>query len=378
MSDRTTGVSRRGFLRTAAGGTAVAAASGTAAAQDGTTTGTPTGTASGGTRPDFGGYLESVSNFEGEVVDERGQDEVTVEVGVDNGGQPFGFGPAAVHVDNGTTVRFEWTGEGGAHNVVAEDETFNSGDPVAEAGVNFEYTFEEDGVYNYFCSPHKALEMKGGIVVGDDYPTATGPFPGTGGGGGTATTGGGGTEGGGGGGGGGAAGQPDLDGYLDGVGNYGGSVTSMRGQSEATVEVGVDNDGQPYGFGPAAVWVDTGTTVKWEWTGEGGAHNVVAEDETFDSGSAVASAGVNFEYTFEESGVYPYFCSPHKSLNMKGVIVVGDDVPTVAPASGGGGGGSVFPNSAKTIGVATSFVMAATLGLAYFFMRFGGDYDTPE
>ena len=379
MSDRTTGVSRRGFLRTAAGGSAVAAATGTAAAQDGTTTGTPTGTgtASGETRPNFDGYLENVSNFGGEVVDERGQDEVTVEVGVDNGGQPFGFGPAAVHVDNGTTVVFEWTGEGGGHNVVAENETFNSGDAVAEAGVNFEYTFEEDGVYQYFCSPHKALEMKGAIVVGDDYPTTTGPFPGVGGGGGTTTAAG--TEGGGGGGGGGgAAGQPDLGGYLDDVENYGGSVTSMRGQSEATVEVGVDNGGQPYGFGPAAVWVDTGTTVKWEWTGEGGTHNVVAEDETFDSGSAVASSGVNFEYTFEESGVYPYFCSPHKSLEMKGVIVVGDDVPTVAPASGGGGGGSVFPNSAKTIGVATSFVMAATLGLAYFFMRYGGDYDTPE
>jgi hypothetical protein len=65
---------------------------------------------------------------------------------------------------------------------------------------------------------------------------------------------------------------------------------------------------------------------------------------------------------------------------MKGVIVVGDDVPTVAPASGGGGGGGpVFPNSAKTIGVATSFVMAATLGLAYFFMKYGGDYgEVPE
>ncbi|WP_246987682.1 halocyanin domain-containing protein [Halorientalis marina] len=378
MSDRTTGVSRRGFLRTAAGGTAVAAASGTAAAQDGTTTGTPTGTASGETRPDFGGYLEDVSNFEGEVVDERGQDEITIEVGAQGNNGAFAFAPAAVHIDSGTTVVFEWTGEGGGHNVVNEGGAFDSGDPVASAGVNFEYTFEGDGVYNYFCTPHKALGMKGAIVVGDDYPTTTGPFPGVGGGGGTTTMGSG-TESGGGGGGGGAAGQPDLGGYLDDVENYGGSVTSMRGQGEATVEVGVDNGGQPYGFGPAAVWVDTGTTVKWEWTGEGGGHNVIAEDETFDSGSAVASAGVNFEYTFEESGVYQYYCAPHKSLGMKGVIVVGDDVPTVAPAGGGGGGGgSVFPNSAKTIGVATSFVMAATLGLAYFFMRYGGDYDTPE
>jgi halocyanin-like protein len=383
MSDRTTGVSRRDFMRTAAGGSAVAAATGTAAAQDGTTTGTPTGTttgtASGETRPDFGGYLEGVSNFDGEVVDRRGQSEVTITVGAEGNNGAFAFAPAAVHIDNGTTVNFEWTGEGGGHNVVDEDGTFDSGSAVAEAGVNFEYTFENDGVYTYFCAPHKALNMKGAIVVGDEYPTTTGPFPGTGGGG--TTTGGGTTESGdgGGGGGGGGGGQPDLGGYLDDVGNYNGSVTSARGQSEYTVEVGVDNGGQPYGFGPAAVWVDTGTTVKFEWTGEGGGHNVIAEDETFDSGSAVSQAGVNFEYTFEESGVYQYFCEPHKSLGMKGVIVVGDDVPTVAPAGGGGGGGGpVFPDSAKTIGVATSFVMAATLGLAYFFMKYGGDYETPE
>jgi hypothetical protein len=61
---------------------------------------------------------------------------------------------------------------------------------------------------------------------------------------------------------------------------------------------------------------------------------------------------------------------------MKGAIVVGSDYPTVStPAPGSGG--PTLPASAKALGVAGTFVMAATLGLAYFFIRYGGDYDQP-
>jgi halocyanin-like protein len=178
-------------------------------------------------------------------------------------------------------------------------------------------------------------------------------------------------------------GTPDFGGYLDNVENFDGSVVDATGQDEATVEVGVDANGGAFGFGPAAIHVDNGATVKWEWTGNGGGHNVVAEDGTFDSGSPVAEAGVNFEHTFEEDGVYNYFCSPHKSLEMKGSIVVGSDYPTTGGGGGGsdggdGGGEPALSDAAKSIGVATSFVMVATLGLAYFFLKYGGDYGTPE
>jgi hypothetical protein len=54
---------------------------------------------------------------------------------------------------------------------------------------------------------------------------------------------------------------------------------------------------------------------------------------------------------------------------MKGAVVVGDDYPT---ADTGGGAGPALPDAAKSIGVATSVVMAATLGLAYVFVRHGG------
>jgi halocyanin-like protein len=115
--------------------------------------------------------LSDVSNFGG-VEDMRGSDQVTVRVGVEANGGPYGYGPAAVHVDNGATVQFEWTGNQ-EHNVVHQDGDFES-DLYTAPGVNYEYTFDEDGIYNYYCTPHRGLGMKGSVVVGSDYPTAGG------------------------------------------------------------------------------------------------------------------------------------------------------------------------------------------------------------
>ncbi|WP_435075696.1 halocyanin domain-containing protein [Halorubrum sp. HHNYT27] len=148
-ADETT-MSRRGLFRTGAAGavaaTGLAAGSGTVAAQ-------------------YGGWLDDVDNYDG-TYDYTGQDEVTVQVGAVDG---LKFAPAAILVDPGTTVVWEWTGEGGAHNVVADDETFNSGDPVAEAGATFEYSFDnaaEGDTFNYLCVPHEAVGMKGAVAIG--------------------------------------------------------------------------------------------------------------------------------------------------------------------------------------------------------------------
>jgi halocyanin-like protein len=159
-------VSRRGFLHATAGGAGVIATTGSAAAAEAEG---GEGGGGGGTAPDLGGYLDPVTNFDS-VVDRTGNDEVTVEVGVQQGGGPYGFGPAAVHVDNGATVRWEWIGEGGDHNIVHTEGGFES-ELFSEAGVHYERTFEEDGVFNYFCRPHQSLNMKGSVVVGSDYPT---------------------------------------------------------------------------------------------------------------------------------------------------------------------------------------------------------------
>ncbi|PSQ57584.1 MAG: halocyanin domain-containing protein, partial [Halobacteriales archaeon SW_9_67_25] len=41
-------------------------------------------------------------------------------------------------------------------------------------GFTFEHTFGEDGLFNYFCQPHKSVGMKGSVVVGSDFPTKGG------------------------------------------------------------------------------------------------------------------------------------------------------------------------------------------------------------
>ena len=175
--------------------------------------------------------------------------------------------------------------------------------------------------------------------------------------------------------------EPDFGGYLDGVD---GGYEDLRGQSEVTIEVGAEGNGGALAFAPAGVWIDPGTTVTWEWTGEGGGHNVKMEEgpASLDSGAPVAEAGTTYEYTFEEAdaGISKYYCAPHQALGMLGAVAVGDDVPVVETGGGGGGGANLpsVPDSAKALGVATTFAMIATLGLAYFFMKYGGDYEINE
>ncbi len=137
-------------MRGAAAGTAAAAGlPGSAAAQSG-----------------LSSWLDGVSNYDG-VVDETGKSEVTIEVGAKGNNGNFAFGPAAVRVDPGTKVVWKWTGKGGSHNVAAEDGSFES-EMTDSQGHTFSQTFEETGVVKYACVPHKAMGMKGAVVVGSE------------------------------------------------------------------------------------------------------------------------------------------------------------------------------------------------------------------
>jgi halocyanin-like protein len=126
-------------------------------------------------------------------------------------------------------------------------------------------------------------------------------------------------DGGGGGDGGGGDVPSEVDEYLSGAQNYDGSVSDATGEDNPTVDVGA---GSGLAYGPAAIRVSTGTTVTWEWTGQGGGHNVIAEDETFESGEPVSEEGTTFEHTFEETGNFLYYCDPHKVSGMKGAVIV--------------------------------------------------------
>jgi len=291
MTRRQPPVSRRAVLR-------ASAAVGTASLS--LTTAGVTAAQGEAREPDYGEWFDNVDNYQS-TVDERGTDEVRITVGSSANGGAYGFDPAALHVDPGTTIVWEWSGDGGSHNVVAEDGTFES-ELTDEAGHTFEYTVEAEGIITYACSPHKTLGMKGAIAVGDVETVAVE------------------TD---------SEGESDsdeetginYDGWFETVDNFAETVDE-RGSDEVTITVGADGNKGHYAFDPPAVRVDPGTTIVWKWATDGPSHNVVENEGRFAS-DLVGDGGHTFSRTVEDRGILRYVCSLHERMGMKGAIVVG-------------------------------------------------------
>lgn len=103
--------------------------------------------------------------------------------------------------------------------------------------------------------------------------------------------------------------EPALEDHLEDANNYDGEFEDLIGEDVVTVTVTTDNFNS---FDPAAIEIDQGTTVIWEW--EDGGHSVTQEplgeqEQLFDSG--VLNDGADYEYTFDEAGDYAYKCTPH-------------------------------------------------------------------
>ncbi len=149
------------------------------------------------------------------------------------------------------------------------------------------------------------------------------------------------------------------------------------GASGATEEVLVGPGGNLV-FEPADLEITPGTTVNFVWESDN--HNIVVENQPEDAGwegtpggaGDIYNTGYEYSHTFEVEGDYEYYCDPHLSAGMEASITVSSD------AGGGGAGRPQLPNSALTLGVATIGVMASTLALAFFFLKYGGDYEAVE
>lgn len=90
------------------------------------------------------------------------------------------FDPVGLHVEPGTTVRFEI--EAGSHSATAyqdripQSATHFDSETISTGG--FEHTFETPGTFDYYCIPHKSMGMVGRIVVGEPGgPAETTPIP---------------------------------------------------------------------------------------------------------------------------------------------------------------------------------------------------------
>lgn len=118
--------------------------------------------------------------------DDGGHDEAigapsdTAEVEMITEGGSYHFAPHVVRVNVGGTVT--WHNESGSHSATAyhpdNDQpqlvpdgaaAWDSG-VLSEQGATFEHTFETEGVYHYYCTPHERLGMIGSVVVGEPDP----------------------------------------------------------------------------------------------------------------------------------------------------------------------------------------------------------------
>jgi len=141
---------------------------------EGEQAGTDSEVGGGSPREEVDTYLteNDAREWDGEIVDRTGQRSATVAVGA--GEEGLAFAPQAFHIDTGTTVIWEWTGEGGGHNVVSSENSditsIGEEERLEQAGATVEDTFEDEGVALYHCEPHREQGMVGAIIVGTIEP----------------------------------------------------------------------------------------------------------------------------------------------------------------------------------------------------------------
>ncbi|EMA04055.1 halocyanin precursor-like protein [Haloferax mediterranei ATCC 33500] len=231
-------------------------------------------------------WLSDANEYDGESRRYGPDEKVSVSVGIPTDGGPA-FDPPLIEVPPMTNVTWEWTGHG-EHNVVALDGTFDSGRTNAQRGTSYHYVFDEPGEFLFVSEPHYNGGMKGAVVVTE--PPSTG--------------------------------YERVDEWMINSSNFDGTVADETDTESVSVRVGTSGNGGNYAFEPPVLKISTGTTITWEWTGNGGGHNIVFQEADVDSGEIAVDSGETFKHTFETTGTYCYACEPHKGLAMKGAVIV--------------------------------------------------------
>tara|TARA_B100001029_G_C15052751_1_gene452015 strand:- start:1576 stop:2157 length:582 start_codon:yes stop_codon:yes gene_type:complete len=102
--------------------------------------------------------------------------------------------------------------------------------------------------------------------------------------------------------------------------------------SECAIVIAIADSGMAYDN--TDVSIDVGETVCWIWENETMEHNVAETSGPSDNNrkltgvySGEAETTVDFRYTFNEDKTFYYMCEPHVSMDMRGVITVGNGTP---------------------------------------------------
>jgi plastocyanin len=172
------------------------------------------------------------------------------------------FDAPEITIPVGATVVWRHTGQR-PHTVTADDGSFDSG--TLNTGATFSHTFMQPGVYRYYCAFHGGANgegMAGIIIVGD-------------------------------------AGQAPVE------------------PGQATVSM------QDFEFGPQEIRIKAGTTVTWRNDGAK-KHSATTVEAFFDTG--LFEPGQTRRVTFDQPGVYAYYCQlhgePSGTSGMVGTVIV--------------------------------------------------------
>jgi plastocyanin len=109
-------------------------------------------------------------------------------------------------------------------------------------------------------------------------------------------------------------------------------ATLLLASNATAATFDVDVGGNDPSFNPADLSIQVGDTVRWTWRSVGVFHSVTSgangtSDGLFDSGTQ--RDPFTFSFTFPNAGTFDYFCRPHYSMGMTGVVrVVGSATPS--------------------------------------------------
>ena len=88
--------------------------------------------------------------------------------------------------------------------------------------------------------------------------------------------------------------------------------------------VTVDGFGSNIRFVPETLTINEGDSVRFLWSGQLLPHNAIEVNELFNSGDAMSNVDYTYNFTYSQSGVYEFYCEPHRDLGMLGEITVLD------------------------------------------------------
>ena len=96
--------------------------------------------------------------------------------------------------------------------------------------------------------------------------------------------------------------------------------------ADTTIEMLNKLDNEYMVFSKKIVYIDSGDIVFWKATDKG--HNVEFVKGAVPAGVEAFKSKLNqdTEYKFSISGIYAYWCTPHKTRGMIGFVIVGNDL----------------------------------------------------